>query len=275
MEAIPLTPPPQQKLSQQRTRHQLKTWAFIAGFFALASIASAQKLDTAPNLEIGDKWTYKFTNTGDRREPYIFTRQAVEITSDSVWLHGETMNPDATDKKSVWRYDIKRADILEGFRWNENAANKRGSRNSDGLLKSDDFMKFPLEVGKKWEVKEVWSNGQGHTDWKAEVIAFEKIKTEAGEFDAFKIQYRGFWNRTVNGNYSDRAEIDRWYAPAAKRWVKSSYTDRNGGRLWNQNVTELVKWEPKASLPAVAVVPAPTLPTQTQPAQAPASAPMR
>jgi hypothetical protein len=255
--------PAQQNLSHSHIALWLKYFALITGFFMAASVAWAQKLDVAPELKIGDKWTYKFTNIGDRREPYTFTLVASEITADSVWLHGETADPNATEKKYIWRYDIKRADTLERFSWDDSAANKRGNRAFDALQKSNDFYKFPLEVGKKWEIKEHWGSGQGHTDWKAEVVAFEKVKTEAGEFDAFKIQYRGFWNRTSNGSGSDRAELDRWYAPAAKRFIKSSYMDRSGGRLWNQNSTELVKWEP--AIPAQV----------TAPAQTPASAPTR
>jgi hypothetical protein len=246
------------------------------GVAVLSSVSAswAQKLDVAPAIELGDRWTYKFTNLGDRRDPYTYTLQAARITPDSAWIHGETTDPNANDKKYIWRYDVKRADMLERFRWDEKAVEKVGRRTSEGLQKSDDFYRFPMEVGKKWEIKEIWSDGRGHSDWKAEIVAFEKVKTEAGEFDAFKIQYRGRWNLTTpnaqNWTGSGTAEIDRWYAPAAKRIVKSTFMDRTAGnQMWNRNITELVKWEPKAALPELA--PAST----AQPTQPPASAPVR
>lgn len=104
-------------------------------------------------------------------------------------------------------------------------------------------------MGKEWTVKETWGDGNGYTEHKAKVEGFEKIKVEAGEFEAFKVTLKGFWNLTANGNGSGRAERVIWYAPQIKREVKRAYTDRNqGGSLWNQNEQELVKWKPKAEL---------------------------
>ena len=116
-------------------------------------------------------------------------------------------------------------------------------------MPNDDTLKFPLEVGKEWSVKEAWGNGQGYTDYKAKVESLEKIKVEAGEFEVFKVTLKGYWTRTADGSGSGRAERVIWYSPQIKRDVKRSYEDRNqGGSRWNQNETELTKWEPKETL---------------------------
>jgi hypothetical protein len=111
-----------------------------------------------------------------------------------------------------------------------------------------------LEVGKEWSIKDVWGDGQGHTEYKVKVESFEKIKVEAGEFDVYKIVQKGYWTRTANGSGSDRVERVIWYSPLAKRDIKRTYEDRHHGRLWNKNEIELVKWEPKAALGASPVV---------------------
>ncbi len=220
-------------------------------------------------MEVGDKWSYKFTNTGDRREPTTFFNQVTHVDTQSAWVYGETQDPQARTPKFAWRYDLKRAGFMESFSINLKNADSLGGRGTNNMP-NDDTLKFPLEVGKEWTVKEVWANAQGHTEYKAKVESFEKIKVEAGEFEAFKITLKGFWTRTAEGSATGRADRVIWYSPAAKREVKHTYEDRNNGRLWNQNERELTKWEPKASLGSYPVVglkreaaPAPSTPAAT------------
>ena len=52
------------------------------------------------------------------------------------------------------------------------------------------------------------------------VVAYEKIKVPAGEFDAFKIEAKGFWNNQTTPR-SGKMQITNWYAPAAKAIIKS------------------------------------------------------
>ena len=212
---------------------------------AFVSTAWAQKAD-APAPEVGDKWTYKFTNIGDKREPTSFFNQVMHVDNQSAWLYGETTNTQAGDPQFAWRYDLKRAGPMERFRIDLNSSNKLGRRDRNNQP-NDDWLKFPMEVGKEWTVKSIWNNGQGHDDYKAKVDAFEKIKVQAGEFDAYKVVFKGYWNQATGGN--GRAEQVIWYAPQAKREVKRTYENRTpGGQRWNHEETELTKWEPKAAL---------------------------
>jgi hypothetical protein len=114
----------------------------------------------------------------------------------------------------------------------------------------DDFLQFPLSVGKKYSVKETYASGFNKFD--VEVVAFEKIKVEAGEFEAFWVKYSGFWAGTSGeaSGYSGQVGLTQYYAPAAKRVIKRSFFTRlTNGSLWAQSSSELVKWEPKAALP--------------------------
>ena len=212
---------------------------------AFVSTAWAQKAD-APAPEVGDKWTYKFTNIGDKREPTSFFNQVMHVDNQSAWLYGETTNTQAGNPQFAWRYDLKRAGSMERFQIDLNSSNKLGRRDRNNQP-NDDWLKFPMEVGKEWTVKVIWNNGQGHDDYKVKVDAFEKIKVQAGEFDAYKVVFKGYWNQATGGN--GRAEQVIWYAPQAKREVKRTYENRTpGGQRWNHEETELTKWEPKAAL---------------------------
>lgn len=205
--------------------------------------ASAQTLDAPPVFDVGDKWTYRFHNIGDKREPYQYSNAISAVDGTSAWIYGEDQRTNAQPPKWVWRMDLKRYEFLERFDFDPAAKNGAGNRTIN--RKVDDSLPFPLSVGKKYSVKQNWDSGNGYTEYKAEVQAFEKVKVAAGEFDAFRIKYEGFWNQTVGGAYSGRAEFTRWYAPAVKNDVRREFFDRQSrGEAWSRTATELVKWEP-------------------------------
>ena len=250
-----------------------KFWANIFAVACLASavptLAYAQFLQIMPEFEVGDRWTFKQQNKGDRKEPFLLVRQAFKSETGSGWTYIETKNPDATRKQTISRFDYKRGDFKEVFAFDSSKPDFKGSRISN-LQPFDDVFQLPLSVGKKYTVKWTWNNGQGFDEYNAEVEAFGKVKTDAGEFDAYRIKMGGFWNRTVpdqNGwTGSGRAGQTYWYAPDIKQVVKLESFNRNSnGSPWNEFVSELVKWEPKAPLdPALkattsgAVAPMPT-----------------
>ena len=228
----------------------LRVWVACA-VILYSQGASAQTIETPPVLDVGDKWTYRFHNIGDNREPYQFSSAVSAVDGTSAWIYGEDQRTNAQPPKWVWRMDLKRHEFLERFDFDPAAKNGAGKRTTD--RKVDDSLQFPLSVGKKYSVKQNWDNGNGYTEYKAEVQAFEKVRVAAGEFDAFRIKYEGFWNQRVGGTFSGRAEWTRWYAPAVKGNVKSEFFDRTAqNQRWNQNATELVKWEPAntAKVPA-------------------------
>lgn len=84
------------------------------------------------------------------------------------------------------------------------------------------YFNWPLKVGKRWSQNVThYINGQTYRyeqDFK--VLAFEKVKTPAGEFDAFKL------SRAVIGGVTYE---EYWYAPAAKNVVKAVGTSGTGG----------------------------------------------
>ncbi len=207
----------------------------------------AQTLEAPPAPETGDKWTYRFHNKGDKRDPYLYSSKVNFIDGTSAWLHGESQEVNAPLPKYVWRFDLLRADFVDRFEFDPAASNGIGRRTISRESNSA-MVAFPVSVGKKYKVKLNWDNGRGFDELDAEVLAFEKVKVEAGEFDAYRIRYTGFWNQREGGNFTGRTERFVWYAPAVKGFIKSTYTNRtNNGAAWNDMTTELVKWEPAAS----------------------------
>lgn len=225
----------------------------FAALIVLCFQATAQpKIEAQPAMAVGDKWTYKFSNLGDRREPYTFTHQAARLSADSTWIYGESKEPEARRPQFLTRWDNKRAKAVESFMFNAKNPVQPGSRFAN-WQPQDDFVQFPLEVGKSWKVRFAFNdaNVTSRTDYTVEVVAFEKIKVAAGEFDSFVLRGRGYWTCESGCSGSGRAEQTLWYAPAVKREIKltnKSWTTQSSP--WNNNERELIAWEPAAALPA-------------------------
>ena len=214
---------------------------------AIVCSVGAQTLDVPAAPMVGDKWTFRYHNTGDKKEPYLYFNEVKSTDGASTWIYGESQEPNSRLPKFVWRLDMTKAAFVERFEFDPAAANGAGKIDADRKA-NDSYLQFPLAVGKKYKVKTHWDNGKGFNEYTAEVEAFEKVKVEAGEFEAYRIKYSGFWNRRVDGNYSGRTEQVNWYAPAVRGSVKWIYTDRNSnGSSWNNSTTELIKWEPSAA----------------------------
>lgn len=100
------------------------------------------------------------------------------------------------------------------------------------------LLRFPLEVGKKWDFKTQWLNKQngvkGGAQLDVEVKAMESVKVPAGEFEAYRLEASGYLNTVTGRNWSATATY--WYAPKAKSIVRFVWTDKN-----NDYVSELVK----------------------------------
>lgn len=106
-------------------------------------------------------------------------------------------------------------------------------------------VKFPLTVGESWKsgylAEGATSKSKG--DLEVKVVAREKVKTPAGEFDAFKIESAG-WITGVSWSGSFRVAQVQWFAPAIGRFVQSEYKDYRGGQLWTDTVSELKSFTP-------------------------------
>ncbi len=206
--------------------------------------------ETNPKFDVGDKWTFRYQDTGNNKDPYLYTNQVYKSEAGSAWLYGETQNPSSQRKQFIHRYDHQHYGAKEKFEFLADTPKVPGQRYSN-LMKEDEVIQFPLSVGKKYAVKWDYDNGGGYSQYTVEVVAFEKIKVEAGEFDTYQLKLSGYWYNTTGNKASGPSQETLWFAPKVKRIVKSEYIDRTTARMaFNSSTEELVKWEPKAALPA-------------------------
>lgn len=100
---------------------------------------------------------------------------------------------------------------------------------------------FELQVGKKWTAGWI----QQHPKWGEQVVtldlritSFEKIHTELGEFNAFRIEGRG-WSLDNKRNM----ELERrfWVVPGINFFIRAEYVNRNNMRQGRLLRTE--KWD--------------------------------
>lgn len=199
---------------------KLKRRLFVA--VSIASLAAAAFAQSSapraelPTVKVGDRWKYDQNDrrTGVKENEWNRTVMAVSASQ----IEG-TEN----DGKFVWTSDMNTVE------------------SSVAVITGDArFLKFPLEVGKKWDFKYnfVSKVGPGKGRWQldAVIVAYEKVKVPAGEFDAFKIEYKGFWNNDNNGR-NGRLTQTTWYAPAARAAVKVEFED--GFNNWVRQLVEL------------------------------------
>lgn len=105
-------------------------------------------------------------------------------------------------------------------------------------------LKFPLEVGATWESKSEVSlsdGGKSRISSDNKVVGMERIRTPAGEFDAYKVETRGgVQGVTWNGFF--RVVQTQWYAPSVQRVVRTEYKEQRVSGL--DTVRELKSFEP-------------------------------
>jgi hypothetical protein len=206
------------KQATQPARHvrQLLAGAVLCVVAATAAIAQTSvPRAEQPQMKVGDQWRWE---RSDRRTGVKDADTKRVITAVSAAQIDGTEN----NSKLAMSADLM---ILE----------------SSAIVASQPvrFVEYPLEVGKKWEFKWAFtgkaSNAKVRWQAEAEVTAYEKVKVPAGEFDSFKIDYKGYWNNdTTRAN--GRLRQTSWYAPAAKTFVKTEFDDG-----YNSNLTHLVE----------------------------------
>jgi hypothetical protein len=199
-----------------RKIRRLLAGAVLCVIAAPAAIAqSGAPRAEQPQLKVGDQWRWE---RSDRRTGVKNAETKRVITAVSATQIDGTEN----DSKLTMTPDLM---LLE----------------SSAIVTSQParFVDYPVEVGKKWEFKWAFtgkaSNAKVRWQVEAEVTAYEKVKVPAGEFDAFKIEYKGYWNNDTTRS-NGRLRQTSWYAPVVKTIVKTELDDG-----YNNNLTHLVE----------------------------------
>jgi hypothetical protein len=173
----------------------------VAGVLAvLPGSALAQRAEL-PDIKVGDQWQFVEYYTVPSTTPnrtWVIT--AVTSTGIEGRDNGETL------------VLTRELNVLESPR----------TKNSNPKA-----LDFPLEVGKRWHYISDWvfkpKGSKGSIVVDVTVLAYEKVKVPAGEFDAFKLAAKETLSGTspINSQYAGEISRAYWYAPAARAIVKT------------------------------------------------------
>lgn len=102
----------------------------------------------------------------------------------------------------------------------------------------------PLQVGSSWESASsiaLPNGGKSRFSGKATVTGEEKLRTPAGEFDAFRIENKGYVNGiTWSGGFA-YSQVT-WYAPSINRVIREEYKEMRP--MGTEYVRELTEFKP-------------------------------
>lgn len=198
---------------------------------ALVSASVWAQADGAsrPVAKVGDVAVYTVNQRTDKR----MTEETVTVTSvDQTHIKSKHVRPDRNPPEIE---GVLTAD------WATAVSGASGNRFDPPIV----GVKFPLTVGDSWKSSYLsegaTAKSKGEIDFK--VVAREKVKTPAGEFDAFRIESGG-WINGVSWSGAIRMAQVQWFAPAVGRVVKSEYKDYRGSQLWTDTVSELKSFTP-------------------------------
>ena len=188
----------------------------VAVQLLLVGYCVGQAGDPGP-IRVGDRWSYEIKDalTGD-------LRPAITLVVGDV-----------TDKEITSRVSIRGRDrpqtVVHDLDW---------GRIDDGawrLRPPGLGIKTPLQIGKEWRSDAHGVHVQSGVTFRAEgvakVVGEERITTQAGTFDTFRVDMTV---RTINMKDQTRSEAWTfvvWYAPAVNRWVKKTSEWRSEGRV--------------------------------------------
>ena len=201
-----------------RLDHVMRALLMIAALLAASAgqAHAAGETAEAPQIKVGDRWKneQRDKRTGNRESETARTVSAV--TTSTV----EGTENDGTFKMTTELNPIESTTMV--------------------LTGEPKFLSFPLAVGKKWSFKYNFANktnqSKGRSQLDAEVVAYEKVTTPAGSFDAFRIEAKGFWNNDSSRS-NGRSKSVYWYAPSARSVVRTEYED--GYNNWVRELVEL------------------------------------
>lgn len=134
--------------------------------------------------------------------------------------------------------EADRVEINDGANVSDTMGNtlKTGQVEFDAPLQ---FLPAELQLGKKWTAsfKRTDKGQVTYAYYDLHIASREKVKVPAGEFDAFRIEGRG-WNRSIGS----QLEVNLWVVPGLNFHVKWEWVVRNRGRFIVTQRHELVAY---------------------------------
>ena len=182
--------------------------------------ASARPSSSGPRPEVGDRWTYRFSDGFRKSLDYVIKVKAV--SDDSVideMTHGKSRHPGQFE-----------------------AGLEVASRMVDGIPIREvaPYLQSFGALAESEEWKSVQVAGAG-SPFVAKLAGKETVTVPAGRFEATKIVIEG--EQMARGAMTRLLTIQVWYAPEVKRFVKAVYVAPGllGGIAADRDTIELVE----------------------------------
>lgn len=179
----------------------------------------------APEVQIGDSWTFQVIDGFTKDIVVLITQRVVEITPKEVSVRVEWKG---RPNRSLWVFDHQWRLIDDSTRRYEPYR--------------PDFQ-FPLGVGTQWEKDfqlTVYQTGTSFSNFtRAKVVGKENVTVPAGNFDAFKIEALNESRSNAEDGSISKTELTIWYSPDVRRFVKQEIRVIANGRVRNKTLLEL------------------------------------
>jgi hypothetical protein len=223
--------------TSNRKESHMPRLLIVASLLLLSASVMAETID-APMVKSGDSWVYRVT-TERGPQGWVQNDQDVSVEHADATTIFLSVKPSGSQQAPV--------EQLVDADWSR-------SRDINGKQQVVNRpFAFPLELGKKWEVKYTEANpNRQHLSETFQtgyaVVGWEDVEVPAGKFKALKIEAEGNWtavvapanqvaaqalntpdssavllqsNRVTTHTVSGRTYEAFWYVPSIKRFVKS------------------------------------------------------
>ena len=174
--------------------------------------------------EVGDSWTYRFSDGFGKTGNY--TVQVKAVSEDEI-----------TDELKMGRIRDQ-ITFMPGLGLADRKAGQFSLREISPYLMS----LGPVDPNGEWKSVTILPGNEPFT---ARLAGTEMVQVQAGTFEARKVVFEG--RQVFSGSYfygipSRAYSVTAWYAPAAKRFVKLQYSAIGGGQFPPESETiELVE----------------------------------
>ena len=188
--------------------------AVAASLAAFGAWAAEPPVAQAPQWAVGDTWVYHYYNEVEGAMESVRTETVVGI-KDGAPIYDAKIHTKVGNTDGVYQ----RVTDADGNELLNNGIIYEGGHK---------LLSFPLSVGKEWDAD--YTRGDGTATpaivkTHVKVLAYETVHTDAGDFQAYKIEARGAFQMNLSkmGAMSAQREV-MWYAPEAKRLVKYEFS---------------------------------------------------
>jgi hypothetical protein len=216
--------------------------AAAAGISTLSSVAQAPARAERPEIRVGDSSVFqdRDVRTGVKREIRLRT---ISLGADRIVTEVSGATSGIRTFTSDWN-------LLE---------DKIGDTNNQTVKPFWPYLRFPLEVGQKWdtpfevETTTLAFSRSAKWQWTAQVAAAESVTVPARTYQAFRIEYEGtfasrqenFGNRQGTRSFTGTQKETAWYAPEVMRIVKREFQQLvPANNFFDRHVIELLSFMP-------------------------------